>query len=94
MLFLITIVSSLLVIVLTWALAIPFYFIGLAISISPQLFLVLAGLYVIITFAMFVLGAAIITTFNITVWTNLFAEIEKQPGESKISQVLNKLKNI
>ena len=93
LMFFFTVIASLLVIVLIMSLSIPYYFLSLALSfVLPQQFaLVLVGLFLLIAFIIFIVGAAMISTYNIAIWTNLFSEIENKPKEGKIAQVLNKL---
>jgi len=93
-LFFVTFVASAIVIILTFLIAIPFYFLlNLLVFVSAELsfWFMTVGMVLLAVFVAFM--GAIITTFKVSSWTNLFLQLRsKKGGVSKILRMAEKMK--
>ncbi|MFH0840762.1 MAG: hypothetical protein V1865_02160 [bacterium] len=58
--------------------------------LSIKSFIIMYWIRFLISLMIFVVGGAILTTFNITAWTALFLRLNKGSGESKVMRIVSK----
>lgn len=92
-LFLFNVLGSLVVLILIYAVSIPFNFLSFlaAALISPIFFVYTWWLAYVVFLLMFAVGGGLIVSFTLTAWTNLFLQLNSEGGSSKIARTVGKI---
>ena len=95
MIFLLSVLASLVIIIIISALSIPLWFLAITLgaTISSWVFVGIIILAFLIFLAIFMIGGGLITSYSLTAWTNLFIELNEKGGTSKLIRAVSKLTN-